>query len=176
MTLNDYTLLENTVKQWDRDDNASATIETLKNLDMSTVDTVVIMYDANDFLKGRILAGPYDETTAVTCCGCLQQSILLLKQTFPQMRIIVSSPYFAYAEDEEGNLQPGSLVDYGQGTLPDYMIAYKNIAVNNGASFIDNYFGSITEDNYSQYLQEDRFNLNDAGRALIAKRIAEFIG
>ena len=29
---------------------------------------------------------------------------------------------------------------------------------------------------YSQYLQEDRFNLNDAGRALIAKRIAEFIG
>ncbi len=176
MTMNDYTLLENTSKQWDRDDNAPATIETLKNLDLSTVDTVVIMYDGNDFLSERILAGPYDETTAVTCCGCLQQSILLLKQTFPQMRIIVSSPYFTYAEDEDGNLQPGSLVDYGQGTLPDYMIAYKNIAVNNGVSFIDNYFGSITEDNYSQYLQEDRFNLNDAGRALIAKRIAEFIG
>ena len=43
MTMNDYTLLENTVNQWGRDDNAPATIETLKNLDLSTVDTVVIM-------------------------------------------------------------------------------------------------------------------------------------
>ena len=73
-------------------------------------------------------------------------------------------------------MQPGSTYDMGQGTLADYMIAYKNIAVNSNVSFIDNYFGTITEDNHQKYLEDNKQYLNENGRKAIAERIAAFIG
>lgn len=176
LTTQDFTLLEDNARSWDGDNNAKDTVEMLKNLDMESVDVITIMYDGNDYLDKRILAGPYDDTLAATCCGCLLQSVRLLQQAFPHIRIIISSPAFACVEDENGSLQPGSRVDFGQGTLPDYMIAYKNIAVNAGVSFIDNYFGTITEDNYKKYLENDSFHLNNDGRKLLAERIVSFTG
>lgn len=172
----DYTLLEDTARIWESDDTAAETVEMLKNLDMDSIDVITIMYDYHDYESQRILAGPYDETLPATCCGCLLQSIRLLQQAYPHIRIIVSSPYFNYVEDENDELQPVSTLDFGQGTLADYMIAYKNIAVNSNVSFIDNYFGTITADNYEQYLEDDKEHLNAEGKDAIAKRIAEFIG
>lgn len=172
----DYTLLEDTARIWEGDSTVQDTVSMLKELDMSAIDVITIMYDYHDYEDKRILAGPYDDTLAATCCGCLLQSIRLLQQAYPHIRIIVSSPYFNYIEDENDQLQPGSTLDFGQGTLADYMIAYKNIAVNSNVSFIDNYFGTITEDNYEQYLEEDKEHLNAEGRNAIAERIASFIG
>lgn len=171
-----FQLLEDNARSWEGDESVQETVAMLKNLDMSEVDVITIMYDYHDYESGRLLAGPYDEAMAATCCGCLLQSIRLLQQTYPHIRIIVSSPYFAYAEDDNDIMQPGSTYDMGQGTLADYMIAYKNIAVNSNVSFIDNYFGTITEDNYKQYLEENNQRLNEKGRSAIAERIAAYIG
>lgn len=172
----DFTLLEDTAQTWDGDDTVKDTVAMLKELDMSSVDVITIMYDSHDFEDKRILSGPYDATLPVTCCGCLLQSVNLLKEAFPHIRIIVSSPYFCFVEDENGEPQDGGILDMGQGKLPDYMIAYKNIAVEAGVSFIDNYYGTITPDNYEQYLEEDREHLNEKGRNAVAERIAAFIG
>lgn len=172
----DYTLLRDTAQTWEGDSSVKETVEMLENLDMSSVDVITIMYDSHDYEDQRILTGPYDEAMAATCCGCLLQSVRLLQQAYPHIRIIVSSPYFAYAEDENQELQPGSTLNLGQGTLADYMVAYKNIAVACGVSFIDNYFGTITESNYETYLEEDKKNLNSKGRDAVATRIAGFIG
>lgn len=175
ITLGDFTLLEDNARSWDGDSGVGDMVEMLKNLDMDTVDVITIMYDYSDYKDGRLLAGPYDETMAATCCGCLLQSVRLLQQTYPHIQIIVSSPYFACVEDEDGQLQPGSIYNNGQGTLADYMIAYKNIAVISRVSFIDNYFGTITEDNYESCLEDDKQSLNTKGRNAIAERIASFI-
>lgn len=172
----DFTLLEDNARSWQGDDTVQETVEMLKNLDMDAIDVITIMYDYHDYEDERILAGPYDEAMAATCCGCLLQSIRLLQEAYPHIRIIVSSPYFSYVEDSDDNLQPGSTFDMGQGTLADYMIAFKNIAVNTNVSFIDNYFGTITEDNYKKYLEENQRHLNENGRKAIAERIAAFIG
>ncbi len=172
----DYTLLEDNARSWDGDDSIQDTVDMLKNLDMAAIDIITIMYDYHDYEDGRILAGPYDDTLAATCCGCLQQAVKLLQEAYPHIRIIISSPYFNYIEAENGEMQPGSTYDMGQGTLADYMIAYKNIAVGCNVSFIDNYFGTITADDYEQYLEEDLEHLNAEGRKAIARRIASFIG
>ena len=172
----DYTLLEDTAHIWEGDDTVQETVEMLKELDMEAIDVITIMYDYHDYESERILAGPYDETLPATCCGCLLQSIRLLQQAYPHIRIIVSSPYFNYIQDENDEAQPSGTLDFGQGTLADYMIAYKNIAVNSNVSFIDNYFGTITADNYEQYLEDDKEHLNAEGKDAIAKRIADFIG
>lgn len=172
----DFTLLEDTAHTWEGDDTVSETVEMLKGLDMDAIDVIAIMYDYHDYESERILAGPYDETLPATCCGCLLQSIRLLQQAYPHIRIIVSSPYFNYVKDQNDEPQPAGTLDFGQGTLADYMIAYKNIAVNCNVSFIDNYFGTITADNYEQYLQDDKEHLNDKGKAAVAERIFNFIG
>lgn len=171
-----FQLLEDNARSWEGDESVQETVAMLKNLDMSEVDVITIMYDYHDYESGRLLAGPYDEAMAATCCGCLLQSIRLLQQAYPHIRIIVASPYFAYVEDENDVMQPGSSYDMGQGTLADYMIAYKNIAVNSNVSFIDNYFGTITEDNYQKYLEENLQYLNEKGRKAVAERIAAYIG
>lgn len=172
----DYSPLENTAPIWNGDGTIQETVDMLKNLDMDAIDVIMIMYDYHDYEAGRLLIGPYDDTLAATCCGCLLQSIRLLRQAFPNTRIIVSSPYFVYIEDKDGERQPGSTLNLGQGTLADYMIAFKNIAVSENVSFIDNYFGTITEDNYAEYLEDDKEHLNSKGRNAIAKRMASFIG
>lgn len=172
----DFTLLEDNARSWEGDDTVRETVDMLKNLDMSAIDVITIMYDYHDYEDERLLTGPYDEAMAASCCGCLLQSIRLLQQAHPHIRIIVSSPYFSYVEDDDDTMQPGSTYDMGQGTLADYMIAYKNIAVNSNVSFIDNYFGTITEDNHQKYLEDNKQYLNENGRKAIAERIAAFIG
>lgn len=172
----DFTLLTDNARSWEGDDSVQDTVEMLKSLDMASIDVITIMYDYHDYEDERLLAGPYDEAMAATCCGCLLQSIRLLQQAYPHIRIIVSSPYFCFVEDPDDQMQAGGSYDMGQGTLADYMIAYKNIAVNTNVSFIDNYFGTITADNYENYLEENQQYLNAKGREAIAERIAAFIG
>ena len=43
-----------------------------------------------------------------------------------------------------------------------------------GVSFIDNYYGTINEDNYKEYMR-DYFHLNEKGREKVADRIADVI-
>ncbi len=175
ITMQDFTLLEDNARSWDGDENVTEVVEMLKNLDMNAIDVITIMYDYHDYEAERLLTGPYDDTLPASCCGCLLQSIRLLKNTYPHIQIIVSSPYFSYIEDENGERQPGSTLNLGQGTLADYMVAYKNIAVSENVAFIDNYFGTIHEDNYEDYLEEDKEHLNAKGREAVAGRIAKFI-
>ena len=176
MANGDFTLLEDNARSWQGDADVGEVVSMLKDLDMEAIDVITILYDYHDYEDNRLLAGPYDETMAASCCGCLLQSIRLIQQTWPHIRVIVSSPYFVYAEDEHGEPQPASILNQGQGTLADYMVAYKSISVSSHAAFIDNYFGTITEDNYKDYLEKDQKQLNKQGRRAIAERIASFIG
>ncbi len=176
ITAQDFTLLEDNARSWDGDEDVAEIVDMLKTLDMSQVDVITIMYDYHDYEDKRLLVGPYDDTIAASCCGCLWQSVNLIQQTYPHIRVIVSSPYFACVQDENGEIQPGSILNLGQGTLAAYMIAYKNIATATAVSFIDHYLGTINEDNYEAYLEEDKAHLNAEGRKIIARRIADFIG
>ena len=43
-----------------------------------------------------------------------------------------------------------------------------------GVSFVDNYYGTINEDNYQEYMK-DHMRYNEAGREKLAERIADII-
>ena len=43
-----------------------------------------------------------------------------------------------------------------------------------GVSFIDNYYGTINEDNYKEYMK-DHMRYNEKGREKLAERIADII-
>lgn len=173
--LQDFTLLNNASAAWEGDDTVRETTDMLRSLDYSAIDAIVIMYDYHDFREKRMLMSPYDSELAGTCCGCLLQSIQLLRKACPQARIIVGSPFFSFVENDAGEIVSCDGLDFGEGTLADYMVAYKNIAVNENASFIDNYLGTITPDNYEDFLDDDYTHLNANGRTALADRMSIFL-
>lgn len=133
------------------------------------------MYDATDYTDKRLVTSPLDPDEKVSYSGSLKSSIEMIQQAYPHIRIIVSSPYFAMVKNENGELVGGGSTDFGFGYLSDYMIAGKNIATTTLVSYIDNYNGTVTAENYEEYLEKDGYTLNAAGQKAIAERVATFI-
>ncbi len=181
---NDLTLIRDYSKVYEGDDQISEIVSTMESIDMNTIDTLVVFYDHHDYEDKRLLQRVHeDDSKRLTdsCVECLRQGLQLIQQNYPQIRIIIASPYYSFI-DVDGKLVPAGetalketteLAQYG--TLADYVIAYMNTAAGLGCSFIDNYIGTINADNYKEYLDDELKYPNAAGRELLAKRIAKFV-
>ena len=154
---------------------AEEVVNTLKTLDFNTIDTVAIMYDATDYLLGNAMYNDDNPTDPTQFTGNLEASLEVLQRLYPQIRIIVMSPTYAYAIDEDGNYVSSDIYIYnGRDVLSTYVIKECYSANLHSVSFMDNLYGSITEDNAKEYLT-DNLHLNVKGRKLIAKRFEYFL-
>ena len=154
---------------------AEEVVNTLKTLDFNTIDTVAIMYDATDYLMGNAMYNDDNPTDPTQFTGNLEASLEVLQRLYPQIRIIVMSPTYAYAIDEDGNYVSSDIYIYnGRDVLSTYVIKECYSANLHSVSFMDNLYGSITEDNAKEYLT-DNLHLNVKGRKLIAKRFEYFL-
>lgn len=150
------------------------TVTMLKELDLTTVDMLVIMYDLSDYIAGRPLYNGTDNNDLITWTGSLNASLELLEETYPHIRtIILSMP--ACGATVDGYYIDGDKMDLGNGTIPDYLNYEMNVVLANGVSYIDNYYGVITVENKDQYLEND-YHLNEKGIEAIADRFSSFFG
>ena len=155
--------------------DAEEVINTLKTLDFNTIDTVAIMYDATDYLLGNPMYNDDNPTDPTQFTGNLEASLDVLQSLYPQIRIIVMSPSYAYAVDENGDYVSSDMYIYNnRDVLSTYVIKECYSANVHSVSFRDNLYGSITEDNAKEYLT-DNLHLNVKGRKLIAKRFEYFL-
>ena len=155
--------------------DAEEVINTLKTLDFNTIDTVAIMYDATDYLLGNPMYSNDNPTDPTQFTGNLEASLDVLQSLYPQIRIIVMSPTYAYAVDENGDYISSDMYIYNnRDVLSTYVIKECYSANLHSVSFMDNLYGSITEDNAKEYLT-DNLHLNVKGRKLIAKRFEYFL-
>jgi len=155
--------------------DAEEVINTLKTLDFNTIDTVAIMYDATDYLLGNPMYNDDNPTDPTQFTGNLEASLDILQSLYPQIRIIVMSPTYAYAVDENGDYVSSDMYIYNnRDVLSTYVIKECYSANLHSVSFMDNLYGSITEDNAKEYLT-DNLHLNVKGRKLIAKRFEYFL-
>lgn len=155
--------------------DAEEVINTLKTLDFNTIDTVAIMYDATDYLLGNPMYNDDNPTDPTQFTGNLEASLDVLQSLYPQIRIIVMSPTYAYAVDENGDYVSSDMYIYNnRDVLSTYVIKECYSANVHSVSFMDNLYGSITEDNAKEYLT-DNLHLNVKGRKLIAKRFEYFL-
>ena len=155
--------------------DAEEVINTLKTLDFNTIDTVAIMYDATDYLLGNPMYNDDNPTDPTQFTGNLEASLDVLQSLYPQIRIIVMSPTYAYAVDENGDYVSSDMYIYNnRDVLSTYVIKECYSANLHSVSFMDNLYGSITEDNAKDYLT-DNLHLNVKGRKLIAKRFEYFL-
>jgi lysophospholipase L1-like esterase len=128
------------------------------------------MYDASDYLDGRNMYND-DNPTDITCfTGNLEAGIELIKETYPNMRIIVMSPTYAYAV-VDGQYVSSDKYTFGEmDVLSTYAIKECASSSEQGVTFVDNLYGTITEDNADKYLI-DNLHLNVEGRKLVADRL-----
>lgn len=149
---------------------ADEVYEILTTVDFSTVDTAVIMYDASDYLNGRYMYNDQNFTDITCFTGNLEAGIELLKEYYPNMRIIVLSPTYAYAV-VDGKYVSSDIYSIGtHDVLSTYVIKECESASRQSVSFVDNLYGTITEDNADKYLS-DNLHLNQKGRRLVADRL-----
>ncbi|MBD5522343.1 MAG: SGNH/GDSL hydrolase family protein [Lachnospiraceae bacterium] len=150
------------------------TVEMLENLDMNTVDILCIMYDAIDYIEERPSDDPNSPYSIVTYTGGLRKAITDIQEAYPFIRIVVMSHTFCFSINEEGNFQNGDRSDLGHGTISHYLQKELDVTGDCSVSWIDNFYGSINEDNYRDYMT-DYIHFNDEGRKLLANRFIECI-
>ena len=96
---------------------ATEVYNTLKSIDLSTVDVVVAMYDGSDYLDGRPMYNDGNATDITQFTGNTEAGIELLHYCYPNLRIIIMSPAYAYGLDENGNYVSSDIQRYGWDVL-----------------------------------------------------------
>lgn len=150
------------------------TVSTLESIDMNSLDMICIMYDGSDYINRRPCEDPNHPDNPQTYTGALRSGVQAIQEAWPHIRIVVMSHTFCHNVNAEGNFENGDRVDLGNGTLSHYLQKELDTTSELGVSFIDNFYGSINEDNYLDYMT-DYIHFNDAGRELLATRFAECI-
>ncbi len=166
----DFSNLKTVAELHNDDPDYLSTLEMLEDLDMNTVDIICIMYDGSDYIYKRGSDDPNNPYSIVAYSGALNHALTNIKETYPFIRIVVMSHTFCLTPDGEN----ANKVDYGNGTLNHYLLKEIDVAEFNGISIIDNFFGSINEDNYTDYMT-DYIHFNDKGRELLAQRFVDCI-
>lgn len=150
-------------------DEAMYIYETLESIDLNEIDVIGIMYDGSDYLFGSEMYDDENFTNVETFTGNLAAGIEMLHEAYPHIRFIVMSPAYTYGLDDNGNYVSSDVKTYGQHFLSTYVIKQAEATSSLGVTFIDNLYGTITEDNADLYLS-DHVHLNQQGRELVAER------
>lgn len=153
----------------DRPPEADYVFETLSNIDLNDIDVVTFMFDASDYLMGHPMYNDENPTDIQQFTGNLEAGLELLQSNYPHLRIIVLSPTYAFGIDENGDYISSDIQRYGQDVLSTYVIRQCFSCNSRGVTFVDNLYGTITEDNAGEYLT-DNLHLNAEGRRLVAER------
>ena len=169
----DFDLMK-TAATYSYDESFPKTTAMLESLDMNSIDIICIMYDASDYINKRPCDDPNAPYSIITYTGALRAGAKAIQEAYPHIRIVVMSHTFCHTINEEGNFENGDRIDLGHGTLSHYLQKELDAANDCGISLIDNFYGSINEDNYLDYMT-DYIHFNDAGRELLARRFVECI-
>lgn len=170
---NEFTAISSIASD-EADPRYAESVEVMKTVDMDKVDVILIMYDSTDYNVGTPSDNPDNPYDVTAFTGGLRTTLNNIKSTWPYIRIFVMSPTYAQHLDEDGNLQNGTTTDLGNGTLNHYLVKESGAAMDCGVSFVDNYYGTINEDNYKEYMK-DHMRYNEKGREKLAERIADII-
>jgi len=147
-------------------------VNTLRSIDFEKVDFIYIMYDGSDYFASRPVSNPELGTDIQTFAGATAASIDLIRATYPWIRIIVMSPTYAFAIDENGDYVSSDIIKYNGSSLSAYVLDQYITAYNLHTTFIDNIYGTFYEDIAKDYLS-DNLHLNQKGRELVVVRMVE---
>ncbi len=148
-------------------------IQTLSRIDFEQVDILLIEHGTNDYNSGQLADNEADPFDITTYGGALRQTVTLLQERFPNLRIILVSPiYCEFIAMENAKCTE---MDFGGGVLDVYVEVQKNIAQEYDLEWIDLYHHSgIGPDTIDIYTY-DKLHLTKEGQQLIGDLIADYL-
>ena len=162
ISIGDFSSLETVASAHTDDPTYQQSVDALKNTDFGSVDIIAIMYDGIDYINGMAMQNPDVPEELTTYVGSLTSSFQLLQAAYPYIRIVFMSPYYSEYDGASGRT-----TDIGNGTLVNYFQWAYDTCGSSSVSFLDNYYGSVNENNYTDYLS-DSIHLNSAGCTKVA--------
>ncbi len=151
-----------------------STVDGLENIDFSVVETVIIGHGLNDYYSGLPLENEKDPMDEYTFAGALRSSLTALKRVNPSLRIVLLTPTYSWLTEA---MQTCEEYDGGGGILEKYVEKEIAVAAEQGVGVIDLYhdfFPHEVWEDWSRYTV-DGLHPNEAGRALIAEKIADYL-
>lgn len=148
-------------------------IQILSRIDFEQVDILLIEHGTNDYNSGQLTDNEEDPFDITTYGGALRQTVSLLQERFPDLRIILVSP--VYCEFIAMENAKCTEMDFGGGVLDAYVEVQKNIAQEYDLEWIDLYHHSgIGPDTIDIYTY-DKLHLTKEGQQLIGDLIADYL-
>ena len=149
-------------------------LETLKALDIPSVDVIVFFYDGDDYLRSTPTGlddSRYSDPFS-TYLGVFSSTVELFKTYAPRARLIVMSAPYMYVLTPDGKAEACEDHPNSQGAdLSDYVLGlYRMCAESYDITFLDNYYSGISYESGSEYLTDGRY-LNSEGRKLMLNRL-----
>lgn len=144
----------------------------LKNIDFTKVDYVTIFYGTNDWGSDTILKSEDDLNTSekqrTNVEDAMKYSVSKLKEKYPNLEIIIITPYWRYLNNNDSDTIPNSNGDY----LHDYSNYMEDIAYNDCKVQTINFYNEldINVSNYLEYLP-DGTHPNEKLKHIIAEYI-----
>ena len=169
----DFSTLEANAGRFE-DYTYTGSTDRLKNVDFNKVDTIVIYYNAQDYMNLRIGMNPDNDVDPITYRGALNAGIKAIQEKYPYIRIVCMSFTMCYSFDSSGQLVSGDRFDFGHGKLTTYLQFMIDISGERGVSFVDNYYGTIHEDNSSEWML-DNIHVNAKCNEYVAEHFIKAI-
>ncbi len=133
-------------------------LETLKGIDMSSVDIVTLAWGTNDYTGNKTVA----QITAA-----LERIINMIQTAYPHVEIIVLTPTWRYFDNGDGDT-----VKFADATLKEIAAAIIKTANEKGVYAINSYEGiSLSDAEHKYFDTGDNTHLNAKGNALYAELI-----
>lgn len=164
-----------TLSRTDYVDHFPDTLEKLSVVDFETVEILIIEHGVNDYLSGTPIRNGKDLYDSKTFTGALRSSVTMIKEAYPNLRIVLVTPAYCAPRKSEGVYLPCDENNYGGGYLEEYVNAELELAEELGVEIIDLYHGiDMHSDNFEDYLY-DGLHFNEEGRELMAEIIANYL-
>ena len=137
-------------------------MQEMSKIDYSKTDVLVLQHGINDYGAGRPLDNPQDKKDIFTYAGALRYSIERVKETYPDMKIILVTPTYCWIAGYEACDEQS----FGGGTMEEYAKKTLEVAGEYDLDSIDVYHKvGFDRNNIIEYT-EDGMHLNEPGRMI----------
>lgn len=149
--------------------------------DMDTTADMVIVYGGvNDYIHGDAPFGQLGDTTPATYCGGVYFLMRYLREVYGSKPILFMTPARCYLRGQVSDLQPST---HSKKTIPGKpLLSYVEVIQETAKQFdipvLDLYHDLGIDPHDPSMLAEytvDGLHFNDAGHAVIAQKLKEFI-